>query len=128
MGLTHERRGGTVIQEVTDAEILGPGMESQSGPGLGDNHRLIDAIDGAVSGLQDRAGLRESLDETAGRAVEARRFGSVEFDIAIVDAQAGQGRQDVLHQADLAGRIAQGGPAFRAADLLNSGGQKDRWG
>ena len=65
-------------------------------------------------GLRDHAGAQKRLHEAARGAVQAGRFRSVQFDEAIIDAQARQGSEDMLDQRDVGGRFAQRGAALRA--------------
>ncbi len=52
------------------------------------------------STLLDNAGRVDGLDELTGRAVAPRHFLCVDPNLAVVDAQPSQGRQDVLNHVD----------------------------
>src|SRR5262249_18637647 len=55
------------------------------------------------------------------RAVQPGRFGGIQFDQAIIDAQAGEGGQDVLDKADADRLPPECGAAIGAADLCDRG-------
>ena len=86
-------------------------MERERGVAGGDGDRLLGAPDAAPRGLLLDAGPDQGLDEAGRRAVESGRLGGVEFDEAVVDAEAGEGGEDVFDEADLDREPAERGPA-----------------
>jgi hypothetical protein len=69
--------------------------------------RGIDSPDRAAGRLDDRPDFHDRLDVARRGAVKSRWFGAVEFDPAIVDAQAREGREEVLDECDARGRGAE---------------------
>ena len=63
----------------------------------------------------------ERDDEAVGRAVEAGRFRAIEFDEAVIDAQSGEGREEMLDQGDAMVGDAEGGAPVGAGDALDAG-------
>jgi hypothetical protein len=58
--------------------------------------------------------------EGRGRAVHDRQFGGIDIDVDVVDAQAGQGRHQVLDGGDLDAVLFQAGGQARIADAEGS--------
>ena len=71
--------------------------------------------------MQHRARSLQGFDEGGRRAVEARRLGGVEFDAAVVDAEAGQCRQDVFDEGDTGRAFAQSRATGRPRDAVGEG-------
>jgi hypothetical protein len=70
--------------------------------------------------LPDDACVDQGIDKRSRGAVESRRFGSVQFDIAVVDAKAGKGSQNVLNQADASRFLAESRSPARTGDASYS--------
>ncbi len=90
-------RSESVIEQVADPEMVFRGrVQGQGCPVAPDEDRLIDAPDSPLRRLQDRTGVAQDIDEAPCRAVQTGRFRSIQLDQAIVDAQTGQGCQNVF--------------------------------
>ena len=76
--------------------------------------------------LEHRPGRGERRDEAGGGAVEARRFGAVEFDHAVVDAKPGEGGEEVFDERDAVRRRAERGAAVGAGHDVGAGGDRRR--
>src|SRR5438105_15036959 len=104
----------------------GVGVERQGGAVLSDKHRFVNGPDGATGWLQDYACPEQSIDKSQRGAIQSGRIAGADLDQAIINMQAGQSGQDVLHHSDLSRRPTQGGPAIRAADLVEAGRNRNR--
>jgi len=65
-------------------------------------------------------------DERAGAAVHDRDFGTRDVDVQVVDAEAGERRQDVLDRRDAGAAVLQRRRQPRVAHVPRVGGNGDR--
>ena len=73
---------------------------------------------GAGGGKFDDAGGLDELDKGSGRAVEDGNLGSVNLDLGVVDAEAGQRGHEVFNSSDPGAVDAEGGGVEGALDVL----------
>src|SRR5262249_31530223 len=103
-------------------------VQTQRGTVLADDHALAHAPHRPAGGLKDDAGRAQDVHEVPGGTVQAGRLRGVDLQVTVVNAQAGQGGQDVLDEAQLDGRVAQGSAALRPGDELDPGRHVGGWG
>ena len=104
-------------------------MQGQARFPAAHDDRLLDTPDRMRRGLADGPGLQQGADEAACRAVEAGRFRAVQFDQAVVDAQAGPGRPGTCSdEGHLHRTAAQRGAAGGAGHPADVGRQAGRTG
>src|SRR5260370_39870157 len=128
MHLVGDRRLPAVIQQITDFErVLVPGMISQRGPSLAEDHGLLDMPDWLSGTLHGDFGVHEDFDETDGRAIQTGRLGRIKFDEAVINSQSGQSRQNMFDKSYLSGGLTESCAALCAGDLVNSSGDKSAW-
>src|SRR5262249_56557563 len=96
-------------------------VQGERGAVLADDNRVGRGADGTASRLGDDTGGQQGVRKGAGGAVQAGRLGAVQLNQAVVDAQAGQGGEDVLDERDLFGGAAEGGAAGRGGGGLGPG-------
>ena len=99
-------------------------MRGQLAPAIAvlDANRLENLDELARLGKLADADLVDGLDEGGGAAVHDRHFARVDLDVAVVDAQAAQRRQQVLHRADgYAGLVAEHGAEREILDVADVG-------
>ncbi|EEF93622.1 hypothetical protein CATMIT_01746, partial [Catenibacterium mitsuokai DSM 15897] len=85
-------------------------------------HRVLDADETLGRVLLGDAGGLQQEHERAGRAVHDRHFRRGQLDIAIVDAQPGHRREQVLDGHDLAGAVGQAGAQRGLGDQVGARG------
>ena len=115
------------MKDVTGPKFgCGAWMQCQSGAVMGDDYRPIDGPDGSAGGLQFHAGFDQGVEVSLRGAIQSRRVPGVDFNPAVINVQAGQRGQNMLHHADLSGRPTQSRAAVCAADLVQT--SRDRHG
>jgi hypothetical protein len=128
MHLVGDGRLPAVIQQITDFEgVLIPGMISQRGPSLTEDHGLLDMPDWLSGPLHVDLGVHEEFDETDGRAIQTWRLGRIKFNETVINSQSGQSRQNMFDKSYLSGGLTESGAALRAGDLVNSSRDKSAW-
>ena len=76
--------------------------------------------------LLGHAGRLQQEDEGRGAAVHDRDFGGAQVHVGVVDAEAGEGRHQVLDRRDLDVALDQGGAQHGLADLVGVGAHVHR--
>jgi len=101
--LSIDRRLRTVIEDVRDLECVAVRIrvQRQRGAALPNRYRALHFPDRSMKRLHVDTGLDERRHKTTCRTIQPRRFECIQFDVAVIDAQAGQRGQDVFDKANL---------------------------
>jgi hypothetical protein len=95
------RREGRVIEIDGEADLEAvEGLEAGELVAVLDHHRALDADEALRAILLFDAGGLDQEDEGSGAAVHDRHLGGAHIDVGVVDAEAGEGRQQVLDRGD----------------------------
>jgi hypothetical protein len=85
--------------------------------------RFLYAPDAARRGLIRDTRGEKHFDKAPRGAIESGRLWGIDLDHAIIDTQAGERRQDMLHERYLDGSVAQRRPTIGSRDLMDVGGK-----
>lgn len=121
--LSFDGRVGTIVEEVADAKFIAlGGMQSDAGASLLYGDGFADGPNASGGALGNDAGAAKDFRELPRRSIETRRFGPVQFDVAIVDAHPAEGGEHVFHKRHAVRQDSESGSAMRVGDEVSASG------
>src|SRR5678815_2846636 len=115
------------VDRETDLEAV-ERLEPRPLVAVADDDRLLDAHEALRSGLFLDSGRLQQEHERTCAAIHDRHFGRRKIHVCVVDAQAGERREQVLDRGDADAILDQGGRQPGIADILAAGTDFDWFG